>query len=123
VGKIPYARYLNLLQISSAHVYLTYPFVLSWSMLEAMAAGCPVIASDTAPVTEVIEHGHNGLLVNFFDVKGLAETVLEVLKHPDDYRSMRENARASIIERYDLQKVCLPQQIELLQHLYAKKFS
>jgi glycosyltransferase involved in cell wall biosynthesis len=117
VGKLPYERYLQLLQVSSAHVYLTYPFVLSWSMLESMAAGCVVIASNTAPVTEVIEHGHDGLLVDFFDVEGLASTVTEVLENPENYQSMRSNARETITARYDLKKVCLPQQISFLQGL------
>lgn len=117
VGRIPYPRYISLLQISSVHAYLTYPFVLSWSMLEAMSMGCVVVGSGTPPVTEVIEHGQNGLLVDFFDSKALAEQVLDVLARPDDYLPMRENARSTIIERYDMQTVCLPQQIALLQNL------
>ena len=117
VGKLPYAKYLKLLQISSAHVYLTYPFVLSWSMLESMAAGCAVIASNTAPVTEVIQHGHDGLLVDFFDHQAIAENVIEVIRHPEKYLAMRQAARQTILERYDLEKVCLPQQLDLLRNL------
>lgn len=120
VGRIPHEELLSLMQISSAHVYLTYPFVLSWSMLEAMSAGCAVIASNTAPVTEVIENGHDGLLVDFFDVDALADTVTEVLHNPEKYREMRAMARETIVERYDLKRVCLPQQLDLLEKL-AKK--
>ncbi|OAM51321.1 glycosyl transferase family 1 [Methylovorus sp. MM2] len=120
VGKIPYDQYLNLLQISSAHVYLTYPFVLSWSMMESMAAGCIVIASNTPPVTEVMTDGHDGLLFDFFDVQGLVDKVGKVLKHPEDYAQIRINARKTIVEQYDLKTVCLPKQVELLQTLSAK---
>jgi len=117
VGKVAYERYLSLLQISAAHVYLTYPFVLSWSMLEAMAAGCVLIASNTAPVAEVIRDGHDGLLVDFFDVQALAERVAEVVNKPENYASLRENARQTILQQYDLQSVCLPRQLDLLQKL------
>jgi glycosyltransferase involved in cell wall biosynthesis len=108
VGKIPHADLLSLLQISSAHVYLTYPFVLSWSMLEAMSAGAPVIASRTSPVQEVIEHVMNGILVDFFDTKGLSEAVIDVLANPARYAAMREAARGTIVQKYDLRRVCLP---------------
>ncbi|MBY0444126.1 MAG: glycosyltransferase family 4 protein, partial [Burkholderiales bacterium] len=80
LGRLPYQEYLKILQISSAHVYLTYPFVLSWSLLEAMACGCSIIASDTAPVREVIRHGENGMLVDFFDEQLIKEKILMLLK-------------------------------------------
>ena len=120
VGKLPYSAYLQLLQVSSAHVYLTYPFVLSWSMLEAMAAGCALIASDTPPVTEVVRHTHDALLVDFFDIEALAEQVGRVLNKPQEYQAMREQARKTVLERYDLESVCLPQQLALLQGLPEK---
>lgn len=115
VGKLPYADYLKVLQISAAHVYLTYPFVLSWSMLEAMATGCLLVASDTAPVKEVIEDGQNGLLVDFFDQDQLAIQVAEVLASPETYRHLRENARKTIIEQYDLKTICLPKMLDKLR--------
>lgn len=117
VGKIPYEKYLSLLQISSAHIYLTYPFVLSWSMLEAMAAGCTLIGSNTPPVSEVIRHNENGLLVDFFDKDSIAETVADVIHHPETYKNMRASARSTIVDRYDLERVCLPKQIKLLQQI------
>jgi len=104
LGKIPYASYLALLQVSSAHVYLTVPFVLSWSMLEAMSAGCLVIGSDTAPVREVLRHGENGWLVDFFSPKQIAERVDQVFSHPDRMQSLRAAARRSIVERYEVTK-------------------
>ena len=85
--------YVSLLQISAAHIYLTYPFVLSWSMLEAMSAGVALIASSTPPVLEVVEHGANGVLVDFFDVDGLARSTIDVLEHPHKYLAMRQAAR------------------------------
>jgi len=84
--------YLKALQVSSAHVYLTYPFVLSWSFIEALSAGCLVIGSDTAPVREVI-NGENGLLVPFFDVEQLAQRVIEALAQPGRFHSLRAAAR------------------------------
>ena len=104
LGRLPYAYYLRLLQVSSAHVYLTVPFVLSWSMLEAMSAGCLVVGSNTAPVQEVIEHGKNGLLVDFFSPGEIAEAVTQVLDHPDRMQALRDAARQTIIERYEVRQ-------------------
>ncbi|MDG5496496.1 glycosyltransferase family 4 protein [Niveispirillum sp. BGYR6] len=117
VGHIPYAAFVSLMQISAAHVYLTYPFVLSWSMLEAMSCGAPVIGSATPPVQEVIEHGHNGLLVDFFDYDGLAAVVAEVLNQGQRYRTMRQAARQTVIDRYDLHRICLPRQQALINRV------
>ena len=101
VGKIPYVDYVSLLQVSAAHIYLTYPFVLSWSMLEAMSAGAPLIASSTPPVLEVVEQDVNGVLVDFFDVDGLAQIAIDVLAHPHKYFDMRKAGRKTIVESYD----------------------
>ncbi|MGQ0526295.1 MAG: glycosyltransferase, partial [Betaproteobacteria bacterium] len=117
LGRIPYASYLKVLRVSRCHVYLTYPFVLGWSCIEAMSAGCLVVGSRTPPVEEVIEHGKNGLLVDFFDGAALAETVVDALARPDHYAPMRTAARETAVARYDLKSICLPQQIALLERL------
>jgi glycosyltransferase involved in cell wall biosynthesis len=103
LGKVPYATYRKVLQVSAAHIYLTYPFVLSWSLLEAMASGCLIIGSDTSPVREVIRHGENGLLVDFFQPQTITRQVLQVLKNPRAYIGLRqaayEGAQAYSIEQ------------------------
>lgn len=88
-GSLPYGQYLQVIQASSVHVYLTRPFVLSWSMLEAMSTGCLIVGSDTAPVTEIIKDGENGLLVDFFSPKNIAERIDEVLNHPTHMSTLR----------------------------------
>ena len=117
LGRIPYASYLAVLQVSRCHVYLTYPFVLGWSCIEAMSAGCLVVGSRTPPVEEVIEHGKNGLLADFFDAAALAETAMEGLARPEHHAPLRAAARETAIERYDLKSICLPQQIALIERL------
>lgn len=92
-GKIEYKTYVSMLQRSDAHVYLTYPFVASWSLREALATGCFVVGSDTQPVQEFITHEDNGLLVSFFDPKGLADAVLRGIEDTALSRRLRENAR------------------------------
>ena len=114
-GRVPYLVYLNLMQISRLHVYLTYPFVLSWSLLEAMSAGNVVLASATEPVTEVIEDGRNGLLFPFFSHETLAERAIEVLADPKAFAGVRAAARATIVDRYDLRTKCLPRWMQLCQ--------
>ncbi len=114
LGPLPYAQYLQVLQISTCHVYLTYPFVLSWSCLESMSAGNVVVASDTAPVREVIEDGRNGLLTGFFDAPAMAARVADVLAAPGDYAAQAVAARATVASRYDLKSVCLPQLLRFI---------
>ena len=113
-GRLPYNLYLKVLQASSAHVYLTRPFVLSWSMLEAMSVGCVLVASDTAPVKEVITEGENGVLVPFFSPAEICDRILEVLDHPDGMARIRLNARQTVKERYDLATL-LPQHLDWVQ--------
>lgn len=102
MGKLPYDRYRQVLQVSAAHVYLTYPFVLSWSMLEAMASGCLLIGSRTGPVQEVIQDGVNGLLVDFFDTGAMADRIVEALACGRALAPLRSAARQSVIDGYSL---------------------
>ena len=115
VGFVEYARFVSLLQISRAHAYLSYPFVLSWSMIEAMSAGALVIGSNTPPVAEVIKHGVNGLLVDFFDVEAWSNTIIDALARPEHYAGLRVAARETAIKGYDLNSVCLPAMISFLE--------
>jgi glycosyltransferase involved in cell wall biosynthesis len=114
-GKVPYYIFLKILQISSVHVYLTYPFVPFCSMLEAMASGCLVVASRIAPVEEVIRDGGKDLLVDFFNVAEISETVIATLKDSVAYRAICDNARRTIVERYDLKTIWLPAQLNLME--------
>jgi glycosyltransferase involved in cell wall biosynthesis len=118
LGHIPYTDYLRLLQVSAAHVYLTVPFVLSWSMLEAMACGALVIGSATPPVEEVIADGRNGLLVDFFDSDALARRIDEALR--DRSPALRDAARETVLRDYALLH-CLPRQRAVLETLAARR--
>lgn len=117
VGRIPHGSLMALFQVTRAHVYLSYPFVLSWSMLEAMACGAVVIGSDTAPVREVIEHGRNGVLVNFFDAAALADAACDALARAPGQSPLGHAARRSVLERYDLRRLCLPAQVAQVESL------
>jgi glycosyltransferase involved in cell wall biosynthesis len=116
LGRIPYDRYRALLQVSTAHVYLTVPFVLSWSMVEAMSSGCLIIGSATPPVQELIQHGRNGILVDFFDSFALADAVVDALDNRDKTLHLRAAARQTVLERYELRS-CLRQQMRLIGDL------
>ena len=117
LGRVPYSTYLRVLQVSRVHVYLTYPFVLSWSMLEAMAAECLVIGSRTPPVAEVIRDGENGVLVDFFDHDEIAQRVIAALVDRSAFASLRENARRTIVESFDLRSICLPAQLRFVDEV------
>ncbi len=113
-GHIEYAQFLSLLQVSRVHVYLTYPFVLSWSLLEAMSAGCSIVASNTEPLREVIKSEETGRLFNFFDSVALADSVIELLENAGIRAQMGKAARDFVVQSYDLTRVCLPKQIKWL---------
>jgi glycosyltransferase involved in cell wall biosynthesis len=116
-GQIDYPSYLSLLQVSSAHVYLTYPFVLSWSFIEALASGCLVVGSETPPVLEVLRNRVNGLTVDFFSPKALAESVELALEQPEKMRKLRAAARDTAVKGYDLKNVQIPKWLELFDNL------
>lgn len=104
VGKLPYEAYLRLLQVSSVHVYLTVPFVLSWSLMEAMSCECAIVASNTAPVREVITHEQEGLLVDFFDTSALVDSVVGLLHDPTRARQLGQAARAKVVQHYTVEQ-------------------
>jgi glycosyltransferase involved in cell wall biosynthesis len=114
VGTVPHEVLKRLLQVSAVHVYLTYPFVLSWSLLEAMSMGCLIVGSRTAPLQEVVEDKRNGLLVDFFDAPQLAKQIAWALEHQSDLNNLREAARQTALD-FDLQQVCLPRMIRFVE--------
>ena len=117
IGNIDYKYFIPLLQLSMVHVYLTYPFVLSWSLLEAMACGCSIVASNTEPLREAIIDNETGLLIDFFNSDQLANAVINLLDHPDLRASLGQNARAAAIAKYDLTTICLPKMVGLINSM------
>jgi len=117
VGHVPYKYFIPMLQLSKVHVYLTYPFVLSWSLLEAMSAGCAIVASDTNPIYEAIEHNKTGRLVDFFNPSALAKSINQLLESPEEMERLGKNARVFAQAHYDLKGKCLPEQIEWVKSL------
>ena len=117
LGTLNYPKFVQLLQVSRVHVYLTYPFVLSWSLLEAMSAGCAIVASKTAPVEEVITHDETGMLFDFFLKNQLLKAVVELLNDAEKRERLGKAARAFAQKNFDLETVCLPKQIEWIEGL------
>jgi glycosyltransferase involved in cell wall biosynthesis len=115
LGHIDYSNFIPLLQLSRIHVYLTYPFVLSWSLLEAMSVGCCIVASNTQPLHEAIRHNDTGRLVDFFDKEELTNNVCELLDLPDERARLGKNAREFAQATYDLNTICLPRQLAWVQ--------
>jgi len=110
-GRIPYQKFLHLLKVSRVHVYLTYPFVLSWSLLEAMSCGAAVVASDTDPVREVIAQDETARLIGFFDTDALIGNICDLLEDRETRDRLGHAARQTIRRRYDLREICLPGQL------------
>ena len=117
-GRIPYEHFRRLMQVTSVHVYPTYPFVLSWSVLEAMSAGALVVASDVEPVREIISHEVNGLLFDYFDRDQLITQVVDTLANPARYQTIRQSARETIQQRYDLHSRQLPEWLSFVKKIY-----
>ncbi len=120
VGTVPHNQFVSLLQISTVHVYLTYPFVASWSLLEAMSAGCAIVGSATAPVQEFIEDGKHGVLTPFFDQDLLIQNIVRLLDDPALRAQLGQEARKKVQYYYDLHSVCLPKLVkwvDLLSHV------
>ncbi|MEH6645321.1 glycosyltransferase family 4 protein [Sulfitobacter sp.] len=111
LGQVPYAEYQKIIQISRCHIYMTMPFVLSWSLLEAMSMEATIVASDVEPVREAMTHGETGLLVDFHDHKALAQQVVKVLERPQDFAHLGPAARRHVVEHYDFLTKCLPEHI------------
>lgn len=119
IGGLNFDEYIDMLRISSAHIYLTYPFILSWSILEAMSTGCCIIASNTPPVLEVMKDNYNGLLVDFFDVNQLVEKIEYALDNKDKMQKIRENARKTILDKYALKNL-LPKHFDFINDTIKK---
>ncbi|MCZ4255353.1 glycosyltransferase family 4 protein [Sulfitobacter sp. PR48] len=117
LGNIPYPLYQKMIQLSRCHIYLTMPFVLSWSLLESMSMGATIVASDVAPVREAITHNETGLLVDFFDPDAVAAQVVKVLANPQDYAHIGKAARDHVVKEYDFLTKCLPEHIAQINAL------
>jgi glycosyltransferase involved in cell wall biosynthesis len=121
MGMIDYQTYLTLLQVSTVHVYLTYPFVLSWSFIEALASGCLVIGSATPPVLEVLRDGENGIAVDFFSPRMIANRIEAALGEPGRMRAIRDAARATAVGQFDLKRILLPRWHALFDDLIHRR--
>lgn len=117
LGKVPYDDLCRIIRISRCHIYLTMPFVLSWSLLEAMSMQATVVAANVAPVREAVRHGATGMLVDFFDPTALADQVTDVLDNPGAYAHLGPAARAQVLENYDFLSRCLPEHIAQINAL------
>ncbi|MFV0300546.1 MAG: glycosyltransferase family 4 protein [Paracoccus sp. (in: a-proteobacteria)] len=120
LGRVPYDQYVSLLQVARVHCYLTYPFVLSWSLTEAMSAGAYIVGSDTEPVRELIRDGQNGRLIPFFDIPALSAALVRGLAGDPEAARLKAAARQTILDGYDLQRHSLPRLIEWVESFGPK---
>jgi glycosyltransferase involved in cell wall biosynthesis len=118
LGQVPYQTLISLLQLSTVHVYLTYPFVLSWSLIEAMSIGCAIVGSDTAPVREVISHNETGRLANFFSPDEISSQIIDLIENKTESLRLGHAARAKALKDFDRKTVCLPQQIAWVENSF-----
>ena len=119
-GHLPFQRMLDAMAVGAAHVYYTSPFVLSWSLLDAMASGCLILGSDTPPLRDVITSGENGLLHDVFDVEALSTAMIRAVETPDAFAPMRATARQTIVDHYDRERICLPAWLRLVDEVLAR---
>lgn len=117
LGRVPYEDYCNIIRISRCHIYLTMPFVLSWSLLETMSMQATIVASNVAPVREAITHGETGMLVDFFNPQELADQVVDIVSDPGEYAHLGPAARAHVVEKYDFLTRCLPEHVAQMNAL------
>jgi len=121
LGRVEHGRMIDALSISWAHVYYTYPFVLSWSLLEAMACECLILGSNTAPVREVVDSGRNGILNDFFDVPALTAAMIRAVREPEAFAAMRRAARETVVPRYDARLTGIPAWLRLIDEMTAAR--
>jgi glycosyltransferase involved in cell wall biosynthesis len=119
VGSIPHEQLIDAYNVSAAHVYYTYPFVLSWSLLEAMASECLIIGSDTDPLRDAVTDGVDGRLLDFFDVQALSQALIDACRNPKKYQKMRKAARRTVLEKFDRARICLPAWLDLIDTVMA----
>jgi glycosyltransferase involved in cell wall biosynthesis len=117
---IPTGELNTLFSLGDLHIYLTTPYVLSWSLVQAMSNQCTIVGSATAPLQEALDDGVHGLLADFFDVDGLADRAIKVLRHPEEYRHLGDTARARVLERYEARK-CINQLVEYFTEVYNRR--
>lgn len=120
LGAVPHARMVECLSLSSAHVYYTYPFVLSWSLIEAMACECLILGSDTPPVRDAVTHGVDGLLNPFFDVAALSRAMIQAVEAPDRFIALRQAARATALARFDRVRVGVPGWLRIVDEVLGR---
>ena len=120
LGRVPVLDYQRIIQVSRCHVYLSMPFVLSWSTLESMSMGATIIASDVAPVREAMTHGETAILVDYFDHEAIARQIVDVLSRPEDYAHLGPAARQHVIDTYDFESKCLSVHLREINALVPK---
>ena len=117
MGRVPHSDMIAALSLSWAHVYYTYPFVLSWSLVEAMACECLILGSDTGPVRDAVTDGENGVLNNFFDVNALSTAMIGACENPQNYQIYRKRARQTALSLFDKDTVGIPAWMSLIKEI------
>ncbi len=116
-GRVDHDYMIDILSIGAAHVYYTYPFTLSWSLVEAMACECLILGSDTAPVRDAIVPGVNGILNDFFDVEALSAAMIRAAREPDQFEAIRQEARRTALRYFDAETIGVPAWLKLIDEV------